>query len=50
MSAFGGIVLQNSKMRRQQNFAVRPAEQVFGAPMPRKEPIEGRPLKIGSIM
>jgi hypothetical protein len=34
---FGPIVLQNSKMTRQQNFAARPSDRVFGDPMPRKE-------------
>ena len=37
MSAYRGIVLQNSKMRWRQNFAAHPSERIFGDPMPPKE-------------
>jgi hypothetical protein len=37
MSGLGANLLQNSKMREQQNFAARPSERGFGDPMPYKE-------------
>jgi hypothetical protein len=36
MAAFGGIVLQNSKITFPKNFAARPSDHVFGDPMPCK--------------